>query len=200
VLDRVALTGSPSNKEATVFIARSIPKTPEVKVADPVVDEAVARQIADAVAAAKADFEATQRAKDERIAALEADKAARDEQIARSECATIAAEFKSIGAKDVDVADLIYRSKKAGIDDDLVKLLRAANARAKVGTEALSRTVGHNGEADSAIPADLVGIVTPKHMADAGGSVLRAVLSATEDARKSGNNAHYEILRSYKVS
>lgn len=166
----------------------------------PVMDEAVARQIADAVAAAKADFEATQRTKDERIAALEADKAARDEQIARSECAAVAAEFKAIGAKDVDVADLIYRSKKAGIDGDLVKLLRAANARAKAGTEALARSVGHNGEDDSAIPVELVGIVTPKHMADAGGNILRAVLAATEDAKKAGNNAHYQILSSYKVS
>lgn len=168
----------------------------------PVVDEAVARQIEEAKAAMRAEYEATQRAKDERIAALEADKAKRDEDISRSECAAIASEFKGLGAAKVDLGDLVYRARKADpkIEADLVAVLRAAAARAKAGVNELTRSYGNNGDGESPIPAELVGIVTPKHLADAGGDITRAVVIASAEARKTGNDAAYQILRSFKVT
>ena len=202
VLDRVALTDSPSNPEALVFFARSISKTSGAPVNDaPPVDESVTRQIEEAKAAMKAEFEATQRAKDERIAVLEAKDAKRDEEVARSECAVIATEFKGIGAAGVDTSDLVYRARKAGngIEADLIKILRASAARAKVGTEHLARSQGHDGTTEANIPDDLVGLITPKNLLDAGGDITRAVVEAAKVARSTGNESAYKTLSTYKA-
>jgi hypothetical protein len=204
VLDRVALTGSPSNKEATVFIARSIPKTPEVKVADPVVDEAVARQISEAVATAKAEFEATQRAKDERIAALEADKAARDEDISRSQCNDTASVFRNIGADGVKLGDLIFRTRKAAkaagdtaLETDMIAILRAADARAKAGgTVALTENRGAGGGDTEGVERALdkfspvTRAAVQKHLKD-GATFMSAMRSASKEAIADGKDMIY---------
>ena len=211
VLDRVALTGSPSNKEAMVFVARSIPKSSGGPVADtPVADEAVARQISEAVAAAKADFEAAQRAKDERIAALEADKARRDEELARSQCNDTAAVFRSLGADGVKLGDLIYRARKAGVaandaalETDLIAVLRAANARASAGgTDALTAPAGvseSTGTAEEALnrftPATRTAI--QKHLKE-GVPFTSALRAASREAVESGKgDAVYSEISNY---
>ena len=205
VLDRVALTGSPSNKEATVFIARSIPKSTGGPVADtPVADEAVARQIADAVAAAKAEFEAAQRTKDERIAALEADKVSRDEEISRSQCNDTASVFRNIGADGVKLGDLIFRTRKAAkaagdtaLKTDLIAILRNADARAKAGgTVALTENRGANGSDAEGVEraldkfSPLTRAAVQKHLKD-GATFMSAMRSASKEAIEAGKDAIY---------
>jgi hypothetical protein len=204
VLHNVALTDRPSNPEALVFVARSISQTPEVKVPDPIMsDEAVARQISEAVATARAEFESTQRAKDERIAALETDKAARDEDISRSQCNDTASVFRNIGADGVKLGDLIFRTRKAAkasgdaaLETDLITILRAADARAKAGgTVALTENRGSGSDGESVERAlDKFSPVTraaiQKHFKD-GSTLTSAMRAASKEAIADGKDPIY---------
>jgi len=166
----------------------------------PPVDESVTRQIEEAKAAMKAEFEAANRARDEEIAALRADKLARDEDVSRSQCGDTASVFRNIGADGVKLGDLIYRTRKAAklagdtaLETDLIAVLRAADARAKAGgTAALTENRGSGAEGGDAAAA--LSSFTPatrsaieKHLT-AGVSLTTAMRSAARDAAATGKD------------
>ena len=191
-LDSVALTTSPSNEAAEIFIVRSkggqMPETEELQ-----------RRVQ--------ALESEKAAKDAQLEELVRFKAQAEAKEERNLCAEIVRSVApNVAVKGVDIADLVYRARKAAVasgdktlEADLMAVLRAADASSKA-SAALTRTLGTS-EADadaSDLPAEVQRAIAPHQKP--GVSLAVALARAASDAVKAGDNALYAALRNVKVS
>ena len=188
----MALTTSPSNEAAEIFIVRSkggqMPETEELQ-----------RRVQ--------ALESEKAAKDAQLEELVRFKAQAEAKEERNLCAEIVRSVApNVAVKGVDIADLVYRTRKAAaasgdktLEADLMAVLRAADASSKA-SAALTRTLGTS-EADadaSDLPAEVQRAIAPHQKP--GVSLAVALARAASDAVKAGDNALYAALRSVKVS
>ena len=191
-LESVALTTSPSNEAAEIFIVRSkggqMPETEELQ-----------RRVQ--------ALESEKAAKDAQLEELVRFKAQAEAKEERNLCAEIVRSVApNVAVKGVDIADLVYRTRKAAaaggdktLEADLMAVLRAADASTKA-SAALTRTLGTS-EADadaSDLPAEVQRAIAPPQKP--GVSLAVALARAASDAVKAGDNALYAALRNVKVS
>ena len=191
-LESVALTTSPSNEAAEIFIVRSkggqMPETEELQ-----------RRVQ--------ALESEKAAKDAQLEELVRFKAQAEAKEERNLCAEIVRSVApNVAVKGVDIADLVYRARKAAVasgdktlEADLMAVLRAADASSKA-SAALTRTLGTS-EADadaSDLPAEVQRAIAPHQKP--GVSLAVALARAASDAVKAGDNALYAALRNVKVS
>lgn len=192
-LESVALTTSPSNEAAEIFIVRS--KGGQMP------DETV--ELKRRLEAVEADNQA----KASRVEELERFKAQAEAKEERNLCADIVRSVApNVAVKGVDIADLVYRTRKAAaasgdktLEADLMAVLRAADASTKA-SAALTRTIGTSEtDADASdLPAEVQRAIAPHQKP--GVSLAVALARAASDAAKAGDNALYSALRSVKVS
>ena len=191
-LDSVALTTSPSNEAAEIFIVRSkggqMPETEELQ-----------RRVQ--------ALESEKAAKDAQLEELVRFKAQAEAKEERNLCAEIVRSVApNVAVKGVDIADLVYRARKAAVasgdktlEADLMAVLRAADASSKA-SAALTRTLGTSEtDADASdLPPEVQRAIAPHQKP--GVSLAVALARAASDAVKAGDNALYAALRNVKVS
>jgi hypothetical protein len=196
-LDSVALTPTPSNVSAEIFLTRNK-------------GASMAENSAEEVARAAKVVELERRVQEQeellKRQGEELERRAVSEE--RASCADIARSVApKLKAKDVDNGDLLYRVRRAAklagddkLEVELLSLLRAGNAA--VEAAGLTRSVGFGageGEAPE-LPHDVAGILAP-YLKAAGGDVARAHKAATEDitTKAAKNPRDQAINRAYVV-